>query len=75
MTEWVNKWKRNGWQTTQAEPVKNKEDIIQLDTACQKIDVKWVSGLPLIAGYMCTSVIVSSMEVPACYIYIEARLP
>ena len=43
MTEWLDKWKRNGWQTSQAGPVKNKEDIVQLDNACQKIDVKWVS--------------------------------
>lgn len=43
ITEWVGKWKRNGWQTAQAEPVKNKEDIMRLDRACQKIHVKWVS--------------------------------
>ena len=43
MTEWVNGWKQNGWRTCQSKPVKNKEDIILLDTACQKIDVKWVS--------------------------------
>lgn len=43
MTEWVDKWKRNGWQTAQAEPVKNKEDITKLYSACQKINVKWVS--------------------------------
>jgi ribonuclease HI len=41
MTEWVGKWKRNGWQTAEAKPVKNREDIVQLDSACQKIDVKW----------------------------------
>lgn len=43
ITEWVVKWKRNGWQTAQAEPVKNKEDIMRLDSACQRINVKWVS--------------------------------
>ena len=43
MTEWVAKWKENGWQTAKAEPVKNKADIVQLDKACQKIDVRWVS--------------------------------
>ena len=44
VTEWVGKWKRNGWKTSQAEPVKNREDIERLDSACQKIHVKWVSG-------------------------------
>ena len=43
MTEWLPKWKQNGWKTYNSKPVKNKEDIVQLDTACQKIDVKWVS--------------------------------
>jgi ribonuclease HI len=43
MTEWLGKWKRNGWTTSQSEPVKNKEDMVRLDNACQKIDVKWVS--------------------------------
>jgi ribonuclease HI len=44
MTEWLGKWKRNGWMTSQSAPVKNKEDIVRLDNACQKIDVKWWSG-------------------------------
>ena len=42
VTEWVSKWKKNGWRTASAEPVKNKADIVQLDSACQNIDVKWV---------------------------------
>lgn len=52
ITEWVVKWKRNGWQTAQAEPVKNKEDIMRLDSACQRINVKWthVPGHCGIAG-------------------------
>ena len=29
--------------TSQNEPVKNKEDIVRLDSVCRKIDVKWVS--------------------------------
>ena len=32
--------------TSESKPVKNKEDIVQLDAACQKIDVKWVSMSP-----------------------------
>jgi len=44
MTEWVGKWKRNGWQTVQNEDVKNKEDLMQLDSLCHQIDVKWVGG-------------------------------
>ena len=57
MTEWVGRWKRNGWLTSQAEPVKNKDDIVQLDSACQKIDVKWVRETTCIIRdtvYMCT---------------------
>jgi ribonuclease HI len=52
MTEWVSNWKKNGWQTSQSEPVKNKDDIMQLDSACQKINVKWthVPGHCGIAG-------------------------
>ncbi|CAI8020776.1 Ribonuclease H1, partial [Geodia barretti] len=52
MTEWLGKWKRNGWMTSQSAPVKNKEDIVRLDNACQKIDVKWthVPGHSGVAG-------------------------
>lgn len=42
MTEWVGKWKKNGWQTVNNEAVKNKEDIQRLHSLCQNIDVKWV---------------------------------
>ena len=42
MTEWIGKWKSNGWRTVNNEDVKNKEDIQRLDSLCQNIDVKWV---------------------------------
>lgn len=42
MTEWIGKWKSNGWRTVGNEDVKNKEDIQRLDRLCQNINVKWV---------------------------------
>ena len=43
MTEWIGKWKSNGWRTVNNEDVKNKEDIQCLDSLCQDINVEWVS--------------------------------
>ena len=42
VTEWIDKWKNNGWRTVKCEDVKNKEDIKRLDDLCKRIDVKWV---------------------------------
>ena len=44
MTEWLGRWKQNGWKTA-AGDVKNVKDFKRLDDLCQKIDVKWVSLL------------------------------
>ena len=37
-------WKRNGWKTSTGQPVKNKDDFVQLDKLlCDRtITVKWV---------------------------------
>ena len=55
-TEWIKKWKKNGWQTSTAEPVKNKEDIVRLDKACQKIPVKWVNIYLCVCVCVCVCV-------------------
>uniref|UniRef100_A0A1B6GSK7 Ribonuclease H1 n=1 Tax=Cuerna arida TaxID=1464854 RepID=A0A1B6GSK7_9HEMI len=42
ITEWIKKWKRNNWITTNGGQVKNKEQLIILDEAIQTLDaVKW----------------------------------
>lgn len=50
ITNWINNWKLNGWQTSKKEPVKNKELWIELDSILEKtkknfnIDFKKVKG-------------------------------
>ena len=42
MTEWIGRWRHNGWQTAKHEDVKNKEDLMRLDSLCKQINVRWV---------------------------------
>jgi ribonuclease HI len=46
ITDWIKKWKRNGWMTSQKEPVKNKDLWVALDEAAQRheIEWKWIKG-------------------------------
>ena len=46
ITEWVVKWKKNGWKNSNKKPVKNKDLWIKLDGLCEKNNVswKWVKG-------------------------------
>lgn len=46
ITEWVAKWKRNGWKTADKKPVKNQELWQQMDDLTQnhKIHWHWVKG-------------------------------
>ncbi|WP_088345400.1 MULTISPECIES: ribonuclease HI [Rhodomicrobium] len=46
ITEWINKWKANGWKTASKEPVKNADLWKLLDEARMrhKIDWRWVKG-------------------------------
>ena len=46
ITEWVVKWKKNGWKSSNKKPVKNKDLWIKLDGLCEKNNVswKWVKG-------------------------------
>ena len=41
ITSWIHKWKRNGWQTSQKEPVKNKDLWVALDEASQRHEIEW----------------------------------
>jgi ribonuclease HI len=46
ITEWVLKWKENGWKNSNKEPVKNKDLWEKLDNLCEQntINWKWVKG-------------------------------
>jgi len=46
ITEWINTWQHNGWQTSARQPVKNKELWVELNTLSKvhKIKWKWVPG-------------------------------
>ena len=46
ITEWVLKWKENGWKNSKKKPVKNKDLWVKLDSLCKKnkINWKWVKG-------------------------------
>ena len=41
ITHWIHGWKRNGWKTSQKQPVKNKMLWQRLDTAVAKHQVEW----------------------------------
>ena len=45
-TEWLHKWKRNGWRNSARKPVENKDLWEALDIALQNHHVKfiWVKG-------------------------------
>jgi ribonuclease HI len=46
ITQWIHGWKRNGWKTSQKQPVKNKELWQRLDAAVEshKVEWHWVKG-------------------------------
>ncbi|GAM20845.1 hypothetical protein SAMD00019534_040200 [Acytostelium subglobosum LB1] len=46
ITDWVGKWKDNGWKTADRKPVKNQELWQELDTLNSKhtVDYQWVKG-------------------------------
>ena len=41
ITEWINKWITNNWQTSKKENVKNKDLWIELYNLNKSLDVKW----------------------------------
>ena len=41
ITEWIEKWKLNDWQSSNKKPVKNKDLWIKLDNCCKKHNISW----------------------------------
>jgi ribonuclease HI len=41
ITEWINKWIINNWQTSKKEDVKNKDLWIELYDLNKSLNVKW----------------------------------
>ena len=41
ITEWITKWKQNGWKTSNKKPVKNEELWRELDELRNRHNVKW----------------------------------
>ena len=41
ITEWINKWVKNDWQTAKKEDVKNKDLWVELYNLNQSLNVKW----------------------------------
>ena len=46
ITDWIKKWEKNGWKSSNKKTIKNKDLWIKLNELCQKNKVlwKWVKG-------------------------------
>ena len=46
ITEWIARWKSNGWKTSSRKPVKNADLLRRLDEALQdhKVDWHWIKS-------------------------------
>jgi ribonuclease HI len=42
ITEWIGKWKRNSWRTSDKKPVKNQDLWIELDSLTAEFSLDWV---------------------------------
>ena len=42
ITEWIHKWKKNNWQTSKKEPVKNKELWMELYELTKSHKIRWI---------------------------------
>ena len=41
ITEWIHNWKKNGWKTSDKQPVKNKELWEELDLLNSEFEISW----------------------------------
>ena len=41
ITEWIHNWKKNGWKTSDKQPVKNKELWEKLDLLTNEFEISW----------------------------------
>ena len=41
ISEWILKWKQNGWRSSNRKPVKNKDLWVDLDDISSKFIIKW----------------------------------
>ncbi|MDD2232002.1 MAG: ribonuclease HI [Sphaerochaetaceae bacterium] len=65
ITDWINRWKRNGWVNSKKEAVKNRELWEELDLMVSKheVDFCWVKGHAGIKyNEMCDQMVRSEME-------------
>jgi ribonuclease HI len=46
ITQWLHKWKSNGWKTASKKPVKNRDlwELLEAQTARHAVDWQWVKG-------------------------------
>ena len=42
ITEWIQKWKVNGWKTSNKEEVKNKDLWLELDKLTSQNSIEWI---------------------------------
>jgi ribonuclease HI len=41
LTQWMPRWKKNGWKTADKKPVKNEDLWRELDALCAKHELQW----------------------------------
>ncbi|GBN10407.1 Ribonuclease H1 [Araneus ventricosus] len=42
ITDWIKKWKTNGWKLVNGDPVVNKDDFLELEAVSQGLEVEWI---------------------------------
>ncbi|GIY71529.1 ribonuclease H1 [Caerostris darwini] len=42
ITDWIKKWKTNGWKLVNGDPVVNKDDFLELEAVSKGLDVEWI---------------------------------
>ena len=42
INDWIEKWKINGWRTSNRKDVKNKDLWVQLDSLSSQISINWI---------------------------------